>query len=172
MPAVLLRGRRIPSRQRRRWLKRDYRRHPPHEQTDRSIRKRRAASIILASQSKASPKRADFYEALGLRVTHEETVEHEGVRVAMIPLGESRVELLEPLGPETPSVASLASVALDCIMSRCTSMTSTPRGHSCRRAERHIVSPAIQTGAGGHLYFFVHPKSTGGVLLEICQDPA
>ena len=42
-----------------------------------------------------------FYEALGLRVTHEETVEHEGVRVAMIPLGESRVELLEPLSPET-----------------------------------------------------------------------
>jgi methylmalonyl-CoA/ethylmalonyl-CoA epimerase len=34
-----------------------------------------------------------------------------------------------------------------------------------------IVSPSIQTGAGGHLYFFVHPKSTGGVLLEICQDP-
>jgi methylmalonyl-CoA epimerase len=34
-----------------------------------------------------------------------------------------------------------------------------------------IVSPAVQTGAGGHLYFFVHPKSTGGVLLEICQDP-
>jgi methylmalonyl-CoA/ethylmalonyl-CoA epimerase len=29
----------------------------------------------------------------------------------------------------------------------------------------------VQTGAGGHLYFFVHPKSTGGVLLEICQDP-
>ena len=35
-----------------------------------------------------------------------------------------------------------------------------------------VVSPAIQKGAGGHLYFFVHPKSTGGVLLEICQDPA
>jgi methylmalonyl-CoA epimerase len=34
-----------------------------------------------------------------------------------------------------------------------------------------IVSPSIQTGAAGHLYFFVHPKSTGGVLLEICQDP-
>ena len=34
-------------------------------------------------------------------MTHEETVEHEGVRVAMLPLGESRVELLEPLGPET-----------------------------------------------------------------------
>jgi methylmalonyl-CoA epimerase len=113
-----------------------------------------------------------FYEALGLRVTHEETVEHEGVRVAMIPLGESRVELLEPLGPETPvgrflskRGAGLHHVALhvDDIESTWTELQS--RGYS-------ITSPAIQRGAGGHLYFFVHPKSTGGVLLEICQDPS
>lgn len=111
-----------------------------------------------------------FYEALGLRVTHEETVGHEGVRTAMIPLGESRVELLEPLGPETTvgrfltkRGAGLHHVALhvEDIEVAWTDLQS--RGYS-------IVSPAIQTGAGGHLYFFVHPKSTGGVLLEICQD--
>jgi methylmalonyl-CoA epimerase len=34
-----------------------------------------------------------------------------------------------------------------------------------------LVSDDIQIGTGGHLYFFVHPESTGGVLLEICQDP-
>ena len=34
-----------------------------------------------------------------------------------------------------------------------------------------LVSEEIQLGAGGHLYFFVHPSSAGGVLLEICQDP-
>lgn len=111
-----------------------------------------------------------FYEALGLRVTHEETVGHEGVRTAMIPLGESRVELLEPLGPETTvgrfltkRGAGLHHVALhvEDIEAAWTDLQS--RGYS-------IVSPAIQTGAGGHLYFFVHPKSTGGVLLEICQD--
>jgi methylmalonyl-CoA/ethylmalonyl-CoA epimerase len=44
-----------------------------------------------------------FYrDALGLPLTHEETVEDQGVKVAMLPLGESRVELLEPTGPETP----------------------------------------------------------------------
>jgi methylmalonyl-CoA epimerase len=113
-----------------------------------------------------------FYEALGLRVMHEETVEHEGVRVAMVPLGESRVELLEPLGPDT-------------IVGR----FLTKRGAGLHHVALHVddidvawaelqardvvlVSSAIQTGAGGHLYFFVHPKSTGGVLLEICQDPA
>jgi methylmalonyl-CoA epimerase len=113
-----------------------------------------------------------FYEALGLRVTHEETVEHEGVRVAMLPLGESRVELLEPLGPETvvgkflsKRGSGLHHVALhvDDIEAAWTELTG--RGVT-------VVSPAIQRGAGGHLYFFVHPKSTGGVLLEICQDPA
>ncbi|MFL6429441.1 MAG: methylmalonyl-CoA epimerase [Acidobacteriaceae bacterium] len=112
-----------------------------------------------------------FYEALGLRVTHEETVEHEGVRTAMIPLGESRVELLEPLGPETvvgrflsKRGAGLHHVALhvDDIQAAWVELQS--RGVS-------IASAAVQTGAGGHLYFFVHPKSTGGVLLEICQDP-
>jgi methylmalonyl-CoA epimerase len=112
-----------------------------------------------------------FYEALGLRVTHEETVEHEGVRVAMIPLGESRVELLEPLSPET-------------VVGRSVSKRGDGLHHIARPVDGIdaawaelqargvvLVSPAIQTGAGGHLYFFVHPKSTGGVLLEICQDP-
>jgi methylmalonyl-CoA epimerase len=113
-----------------------------------------------------------FYEALGLEVLHEQTVEHEGVRVAMLPLGESRVELLEPLGPETvvgrflskrgPGLHHVA-VHVDDIGSAWKELTA--RGVT-------LASPAIQTGAGGHLYFFVHPKSTGGVLLEICQDPA
>lgn len=113
-----------------------------------------------------------FYEALGLDVAHEETVEHEGVRVAMLPLGKSRVELLEPLGPETTVGRYLAKrgpglhhVALHVDDIEATWNALTAKGV-------RIVSPSIQTGAGGHLYFFVHPKSTGGVLLEICQDRA
>jgi methylmalonyl-CoA epimerase len=113
-----------------------------------------------------------FYEALGLRVIHEETVEQEGVRVAMLPLGESRVELLEPLGPETVVGRFLAKhgsglhhVALQVVDIEAAWKELTARGVT-------IVSPSIQAGAGGHLYFFVHPKSTGGVLLEICQDAA
>ncbi len=113
-----------------------------------------------------------FYEALGLAVAHEETVEHEGVRVAMIPMGESRVELLEPLGPETTVGRYLAKrgpglhhVALHVDDIEATWAALAAKGVT-------IVSPAIQSGAGGHLYFFVHPKSTGGVLLEICQDRA
>src|SRR5437870_5371916 len=43
-----------------------------------------------------------FYEKLGLRVIGEEVVEHERVRVAMVPLGESRIELLEPTQEDSP----------------------------------------------------------------------
>jgi len=112
-----------------------------------------------------------FYEALGLWGSHEETVGHGGVWVPMIPLRGSRVELLEPLSPETvvgrflsKRGAGMHHVALhvDDIAAAWAELQA--RGVV-------LVSPAIQTGAGGHLYFFVHPRSTGGVLLEICQDP-
>jgi len=113
-----------------------------------------------------------FYEALGLRVLHEEKVEHEGVRVAMLPLGGSRVELLEPLGPETVVGRFLSKhgPGLHHVAVHVDDIEAVWKELHARGVT--LVSPAIQTGAGGHLYFFVHPKSTGGVLLEICQDPA
>lgn len=113
-----------------------------------------------------------FYEALGLRVAHEETVEHEGVRVAMLPLGEARVELLEPLGPGTVvgKFLSKRGPGLHHVALHVDDIEAVWKELRARGVT--VVSPAIQTGAGGHLYFFVHPKSTGGVLVEICQDPA
>src|ERR1700753_2420353 len=66
---------------------------------DPPVNRARIDHLGIAVESIAEAR--GLYEALGLRVTHEETVEHEGVRTAMIPLGESRVELLEPLSPET-----------------------------------------------------------------------
>ena len=136
---------------------------------DPSVKGARIDHLGIAVESIAAAR--GLYEALGLRVTDEETVEHEGVRTAMIPVGESRVELLEPLGPET-SVgrflskrgAGLHHVALHVDDIQAAWAELQGRGVT-------IVSPAVQTGAGGHLYFVVHPKSTGGVLLEICQDP-
>jgi len=40
-----------------------------------------------------------------------------------------------------------------------------------KRNGTRLVSEDIKVGAGGHLYIFVHPSSTGGVLLELCEDP-
>ena len=112
-----------------------------------------------------------LYESLGLRVEHEETVAGEQVHTAMIPVGESRIELLEAASADSVIGRFIAkrgeglhhvAVHVDDIAARLQQL----------KANRvRLVSEEIKTGAGGHLYFFVHPESTGGVLLEICQDP-
>jgi len=122
----------------------------------------------IAVKSIAEARR--LYEALGLSVAHEETVEHEGVRTAMIPAGEGRIELLEPLSAESPVGRFLAKrgeglhhVALHVDDIRATLASLKAQG-------ARLISEEVQVGAGGHLYFFVHPTSAGGVLLEIVQE--
>ncbi len=111
-----------------------------------------------------------FYEALGLTVSHEETVEHEKVRTAMLPLGESRIELLE--ATEEDSVIGrfvakrgegLHHVAIR--VDGVDAMFERLRSQGVR-----LASDEVRVGAGGHRYFFVHPVSTGGVLVEIVGD--
>lgn len=125
--------------------------------------------IGIAVHSIAQARR--LYESLGLAVVHEETVEHEQVRTAMIPTGESRIELLEPTADTSPVARFLAKrgeglhhIALH--VDNISLALETLKSQGAR-----LISDDIQTGAGGHLYFFVHPSSAGGVLLEICQDP-
>lgn len=112
-----------------------------------------------------------LYEALGLRVVHQETLEHEQVRTAMIPAGESRIELLEPTAPDSPVGRFLAKhgPGLHHVALHVDNISLALEQLKAQGAR--LISEDIQTGAGGHLYFFVHPSSAGGVLLEICQDP-
>jgi len=111
-----------------------------------------------------------FYEGLGLLVSGEETVEGEAVRVAMLPLGETRVELLEPVGEGAVVGRFLArrGEGLHHIALRCTDLD----GMFARLKARgvRLASERIGVGAGGHRYFFVHPSSTGGVLVELVAD--
>jgi LAO/AO transport system kinase len=113
-----------------------------------------------------------FYEALGLEVSHEETVEHEKVKTAMLPLGESRIELLEATEEDSTIGRFLAkrgeglhhiAVHVDGIDAMFARLTAQGV---------RLASDAVRVGAGGHRYFFVHPASTGGVLLEIVGDAA
>jgi methylmalonyl-CoA epimerase len=112
-----------------------------------------------------------FYEALGLSVAHEETVEHEQVRVAMIPLDESHIELLEPTNDDSPVGRFLKKrgEGLHHVALHVDDITGTL--HALKAKGVRLISDQVRVGAGGHLYFFVHPSSAGGVLLEICQDP-
>ncbi|MBV8672390.1 MAG: methylmalonyl-CoA epimerase [Acidobacteriaceae bacterium] len=111
-----------------------------------------------------------FYEALGLAVAHEETVEHEQVRTAMIPLGESRIELLEPTS-DNSTVARFLKKRGEGLHHVALHVDDIATAIEALQAKGvRLVSEEVQVGAGGHLYFFVHPSSAGGVLLEICQD--
>jgi LAO/AO transport system kinase len=108
-----------------------------------------------------------FYEMLGLKVAHEEIVEHEQVKVAMLPVGNSRVELLEPTVEDSVIGRFLAKrgEGLHHIAVR----VGDVDGMFAKLKESgvRLVSEQVRTGAGGHRYFFVHPSSTGGVLVEI-----
>ena len=111
-----------------------------------------------------------FYEALGLRVVHEETVEQEQVRTAMIPAGESRIELLEPTNDDSPVGRFLAKrgEGLHHIALHVDDISGALEAMKAKGVR--LISEELQVGAGGHLYFFIHPQSAGGVLVEICQD--
>ncbi len=116
-----------------------------------------------------------FYEALGLHITHEETIPHEQVHTAMLPLGATggqptRIELLEPTTGDSTIGRFLArrGEGLHHVALRVPDLDA--RFAALQAANIRLASDAIRTGAGGHRYFFVHPSSTGGVLLELVGD--
>ena len=111
-----------------------------------------------------------FYrDQLGLDVSMRETVEHERVNVAMLPLGEPRIELLEPT--QTDSVIGRflekRGEGLHHVALRVPDLQAAVERLKSSGA-RLLNEP--RAGAGGHLYVFVHPSSTGGVLLELIQE--
>jgi len=125
--------------------------------------------IGIAVPSIAEARR--LYESLGLAVVHEETIEPEQVRTALIPAGDARIELLEPTSPDSPVGRFLAKrgPGLHHVALQVENIAATLDELKAQGAR--LLSDDLQIGAGGHLYFFVHPSSAGGVLLEICQDP-
>ena len=109
-----------------------------------------------------------FYQSLGLAATREE-VPHEKVNVALLPTGESRIELLEPTAPDSPISKFLEKrgPGLHHVALRVPDLDAAIGALKASGA-RLLNEP--RRGAGGHLYVFVHPASTGGVLLELIQE--
>ncbi len=117
-------------------------------------------------------KARGFYEMLGLRVSHEETVEHEKVKTAMLPLGETRIELLEP-SDEASVVGRFLAKRGEGLHHIALRVEGIDEVFSRLKAEGiRLASDEVRVGAGGHRYFFVHPASTGGVLVELVEDAA
>ncbi|HEX6904733.1 MAG TPA: methylmalonyl-CoA epimerase [Thermoanaerobaculia bacterium] len=110
-----------------------------------------------------------FYETLGLSIEAIEEVPHEGVRVALIPCGESRIELLEPTTEDSP-IARFLEKRGPGIHHLCLG-SGDVRGDDAklRAAGYQVLRPEPTRGAGGCWVQFVHPKSAGGVLLELSE---
>jgi methylmalonyl-CoA/ethylmalonyl-CoA epimerase len=110
-----------------------------------------------------------WVRGLGLEVKHTETVEEQGVRVAMLPLGEPRVELLEPTGPDTP-VGKFLEKRGPGIHHVAVRVPDIRAALSRLKAEgARLIDEEPRVGAGGCLVAFVHPAASGGVLLELVE---
>ena len=122
----------------------------------------------IAVKSLAEAKR--FYEKLGMEVMPEEIVETEKVRLAMVPIGKSRIELLEPTAPDSAIAKFLEKrgEGLHHVALRVSDLAATVE--RLKASGTRLVSDEIKIGAGGHRYVFVHPASAGGVLLELVEE--
>ena len=112
-----------------------------------------------------------FYESLGLAVIHRETVAAEKVQVAMLPAGDSRIELLQPTAPDSP-IAKFLEKRGPGVHHVALRVGDLNAAVACLKAIGARLLNEPRTGAGGHTYVFVHPASTGGVLLELIQESA
>lgn len=121
----------------------------------------------IAVKSLASAK--GIYQKLGLTVSAEEEVPHEKVRLVMVPVGESRLELLEATS-EDSTIARYIAKRGEGLHHVCMQVPDLAAAvERLKKDGVRLVSDEIKTGAGGHQYVFVHPSSAGGVLLELVE---
>ena len=122
----------------------------------------------IAVRSLSSAKA--LYEKLGLSISPEEMVEHEQVKLVMVPVGESRLELLEATSPDS-TIAKFIAKRGEGLHHVCLKVPDLAAAVARLKGDGvRLVSAEIKVGAGGHRYVFVHPASTGGVLLELVQS--
>ena len=110
-----------------------------------------------------------YTERLGMPLQHRETVEEQGVEAVLLGVGESHIELLRPLGPDTavgrflqrngPGLHHVA-YGTDDIASAIDDV---------RKAGLRLIDERPRTGIRHSRVAFVHPKSTGGVLTELVE---
>ncbi len=115
-------------------------------------------------------KGAEFYKALGFHSMHVEVVEREKVKVGMFELAnQSRVELLEPTSPDSPVGRFLEKrgPGIHHICFRVKDIRLTME--NLKAAGMQLINEKPVTGAHNCLVAFVHPKSTGGVLIELSE---
>ncbi|MCS6873378.1 MAG: methylmalonyl-CoA epimerase [Pyrinomonadaceae bacterium] len=124
----------------------------------------------LGIATKSIEEALKFWEdSLGLENVHTEVVEEQKVRVAMLPIGETRIELLEPTAEDSPISKFLEkrgggihhiAIEVENIYDALEKLKSSGA---------RLIDEVPRIGAENCLIAFVHPSSTNGVLLELVQ---
>jgi len=110
-----------------------------------------------------------YRDSFALEVAHREVVSEQGVEAVLLDVGENHVELLAPLGPETPVGRFLArqGPGLHHVAYQVEDIVSTLE--ALRREGLELIDEQPRTGIRGSRVAFMHPRSTAGVLTEIVQ---
>jgi methylmalonyl-CoA/ethylmalonyl-CoA epimerase len=110
-----------------------------------------------------------YRDVLGMALVHRETIEEQGVAAALLDVGESHVELIEPLSPDSGVARFLADrgAGLHHVAYRVPSIEQALE--ACRGAGLRLIDEQPRIGIRGSRVAFLHPKATGGVLTEIVQ---
>ncbi len=115
--------------------------------------------------------RGFWEQALGLHVHEVRSVPEQAVDVAFLPVGESEIELVKP-ATEDSGVAKWMAKRGPGIHHICFEVDDIRQTLADMAANGvQLIDAKPRLGAGGKLYAFVHPKSTGGVLVELYQVP-
>lgn len=111
-----------------------------------------------------------FYtEVLGMTAMGEETVEQQKVKVCFIPCGDSEVELLESTAPDGP-IAKFIDKNGEGIQHIALRVDNVEAAIADLKSKGvRMIDEVPRYGAGGASIAFVHPKSTGGILLELSE---
>jgi methylmalonyl-CoA/ethylmalonyl-CoA epimerase len=111
-----------------------------------------------------------WQDALGLENIHTETVEDQKVRVAMLPIGETQIELLEATSDDSP-IAKFVEKRGGGIHHVAVEVENIEVSLAKLKAKgARLIDEQPRIGAEGCLVAFVHPSSTNGVLLELIQE--
>jgi methylmalonyl-CoA/ethylmalonyl-CoA epimerase len=106
---------------------------------------------------------------LGLKVTGEENVEEQKVKVAFLPLGDSELELLESTSPEGP-IARFIEKKGEGIQHIAFRVDNIEKAlEKLKKEGVRLINEKPRYGAGGAKIAFLHPKSTNGILIELCE---
>ena len=113
-----------------------------------------------------------YRDSLGMALVHRETVESQGVDAALLDIGDGHVELLAPLGSDTPvgKFLSRRGPGLHHVAYRVDDISETLSALAA--AGLKLIDERPRVGIRGSLVAFLHPASTGGVLTEIVQPAA